>query len=360
MDPVSSPLPDQRSFRFHLTCHGVSRRNSSNIAAVSRASAARSLSFIAVAVFLALLPNTLSAAPRAPALRASNLALDLLNWVDQDRCQTAKTAQHSEALAQRPEDRSQRSPWVERETWILEALEKGNVLNLEPVGHGITRPFKAAIEHDDQRIHAIWKPLDSANFQEHESYQAEVVAYRLSRYLGLDMVPPTIERKIGRRYGSLQFWVDDYQMFSKVMDTRPSAFFASDQHQLMAFLDVLIDNPDRNAGNYLVSKDWQIVLIDHSRALNYNVRGRQRDAPAPSRFRPDVVEHLRSLDETALRELVGDLLVRSQLRRLHEDARDLVRSVEQEEALRGDHIYFDAPPGLLRPKALTQTTQRLP
>ena len=35
----------------------------------------------------------------------------------------------------------------------------------------------------------------------------------------------------------------------------------------MKMLDVLINNDDRNAQNFLVDPDFHIILIDHSRAF---------------------------------------------------------------------------------------------
>ena len=70
---------------------------------------------------------------------------------------------------------------------------------MTPVGRGVTKPQKVTLELDGERIDAIWKTLDRRpNATYRESWEAEVAAYRLSRELRLDLVPPTVERRIGR------------------------------------------------------------------------------------------------------------------------------------------------------------------
>lgn len=243
------------------------------------------------------------------------------------------------------------APWKAQEAWYLAALREGVILRTERIGHGITNPFKAEIEYDEHRIYAVWKPIIEANFEERETYEAEVAAYRLSQQLGLDMVPPTVERKIGRRWGSLQLWVDNHRMFSDVMDERPDGYMGSDQFQLMRFFDALIDNPDRNAGNYLVDSAWQIVLIDHSRAMDFAAHGPKRDAPMPHRFERSVVNRLRALDVATLDELLGDLYTRGEIKRLAGSANKLVNFIDREVELHGSNVVF-----FERPERTTQPT----
>lgn len=241
------------------------------------------------------------------------------------------------------------APWAESEDWYVEALSNGTVLRTELIGTGVTNPFKAEIEFEEQRIHAVWKPLINSHFEEHESYEAEVAAYRLSKHLGLNMVPPTVKRKIGRRWGSLQLWVNDHRTFAKAAATRPTNFERSDQIELMRFFDAFLDNPDRNAGNYMVDDRYQVVLIDHSRAMDFEAQGPKRQASMPARFHRGAVDRLRALEFNELQELLGDIMGRSDLRGLHLSAKRLLRFVDAETETHGSAIVFETVRPAIRP-----------
>ena len=249
-----------------------------------------------------------------------------------------------------------RAPWDGAEEWLVDALSHGMVLHTEPIGSGITNPFKVELEFEEHRIHAVWKPLRANQFDTYESYPAEVAAYRLSKYLGLDMVPPTVRRKIGRRWGSLQLWVDGHLTFADAEPTKPFDFFHSDHVQLMHFFDALIDNPDRNAGNFLVDDQYRVVLIDHSRSLNFEATERQREGAMPMRFQTGVVKQLKAIDMDVLDQLLGDLLTRSDLRSLNLSAKRLARFVDNEIVTHGPGIQFHrVRPAKPAPLTLTHT-----
>lgn len=234
------------------------------------------------------------------------------------------------------------APWSGREAFLETALREGEVLSMKRIGEGITNPWKVELAYADERLAGIFKPLERGRYEYPESYESEVAAYRLSEALGIGMVPPTVVRKIGRRTGSLQFWVTGYRSFvDAIEESVPPGRQWIEQIERMRLFDELIDNPDRNGRNYLVDEEWNIVLIDHSRALNFDVQGTLRDDPDPVRFDPTVIERLRALDEQALEVLLGDLLSKRDLRHLLR-ARDRVLSlVDLRAAELGPIVFFD-------------------
>lgn len=234
-------------------------------------------------------------------------------------------------------------PWHGREEAIENVLLHGKVVHKERIGRGITRPFKVLVEHDGERLYAIWKPLGPCLPGSIERYQAEVVAYRLSRYLGLDMVPPTVERRIGQQLGSLQMWVDGFSMYADLVDPKPPPLVWSHQMARMRFFDELIENPDRNAGNFLVDDSWRVVLIDHSQALAFDRPVETGDKPL-SMFDRHLVDRVRELDSKTLDEVVGDVLPRSDRSQILYQRDVLLGRVDQIQAELGDGVFFGAEP----------------
>ena len=61
--------------------------------------------------------------------------------------------------------------------------------------------------------------------------------------------------------------MEDCKLYRDVENKTPNTPSWSHQLSRMKMLDVLINNDDRNAQNFLVDPDFHIILIDHSRAF---------------------------------------------------------------------------------------------
>jgi hypothetical protein len=238
-----------------------------------------------------------------------------------------------------------RPAWIGQEERIETVLASGTVVHQERIPRGITRPWKIELELDGERLAAIWKPIPT-QVRGLESYQAEIAAYRLSRHLGLDMVPPTVERRIGHRWGSLQLWIDGVKHYADVLAEQPDvdAITWSQQVARMRFFDRLIDNPDRHAANILVDASHNLILIDHSRALTLD-----GTAPAtakivePVRFDLHLIAGVRELDLPRLRTLLGDLMSGDRLRALDHIRTVLLTTVDDRHRALGDLVFFKSP-----------------
>ena len=104
-----------------------------------------------------------------------------------------------------------------------------------------------------------------------DRYQYEIAAYKLDRILGLQQVPVAVERQVGRQRGLVQYWVEGAhnetdRIQQKLQYDSDCSF--SRQHQLINAFDVLIHNLDRNTGNILYDANWQVWMIDHTRAFS--------------------------------------------------------------------------------------------
>ena len=81
--------------------------------------------------------------------------------------------------------------------------------------------------------------------------------------------------------------------------------------QLVRLFDQLIANTDRNAGNLLIGKNWQVWAIDHTRAFRTQTRSRR---PATSqRCDRQVLAGLKSLNKESLKREIGDFVTDFQI-----------------------------------------------
>lgn len=235
-------------------------------------------------------------------------------------------------------------PWIGRESRIEVILRLGHVESMEEIGSGITNPYRVVLKHETGTVRGVFKPLDPRTHGEKESWAAEIAAYRLSRALGLDMVPPTVERRIGRRLGSLQLWVEDVEPYKDIMENGSAAESRWPlQVARMRFFDFLIDNPDRNAGNFLIDLErGQLYLIDHSRAMNFGGRGRNREAPAPYFLDRYLADRLIDLSDGDLLALLGDVMAKRELRGVMRLRDQMLEHVEGVTERLGAQAFFVA------------------
>ena len=89
----------------------------------------------------------------------------------------------------------------------------------------------------------------------------------------------------------------------------------------MKMFDNLIGNIDRNAGNLLVDPDWNLYLIDHSRAFISETK-----LPVEmARIDRALWERMLALDEAALTTAIGKWADRSSVRAMLK-RRDLMKA----------------------------------
>jgi hypothetical protein len=86
------------------------------------------------------------------------------------------------------------------------------------------------------------------------------------------MISPTVEKKFKGVRGSCQLWVD-YWIKARHKNEQnikvPSykVFYYDRANYLRWAFDNLIANDDRHSGNIFITKDWRIILPDHSRSF---------------------------------------------------------------------------------------------
>jgi hypothetical protein len=173
--------------------------------------------------------------------------------------------------------RSQVIQGEELENFLL----KAEFTELKVTSIGITAPRKVTLVLDGETRHGVFKTVDEykdlkkfddgrvdMNFQ--DSWKSEIAAYEIDKIIGLGMVPATVERTYKGSKGSLQFWVNSIMSEAEHLKTKaqsPNPDLFNEWMFKTRLFDQLVYNTDRNLGNLLITKDWELILIDHSRAF---------------------------------------------------------------------------------------------
>jgi hypothetical protein len=167
---------------------------------------------------------------------------------------------------------------VGAKTWIGRAAEMETYLKSAEVDHmegtavGVTKPRHVFLKPGGPFTEMNWKVLPPGMYNGYyESYKTEIAGYEMDKLLQLNMVPPTVERTVDGKTGAAVMWINGTKSFKELggVPTPPGRYMGLWNRELVVakMYDDLIGNSDPNLGNWLVDSEWNIILIDHSRAF---------------------------------------------------------------------------------------------
>ncbi len=214
-----------------------------------------------------------------------------------------------------PEEIAQRAEWEE-------FLKTAEIIKYEDIGEGVTKPYRLYLKKGDVEHSGCWKNPSGIEQGFLEGWQYEIAAYEIDKLLGLNMIPPTVEREFNGKKGSLQLWItsemSDLDRMDKGIDIPENYILSWNRSKYLGrAFDCLIANEDRTQQNIRYTKDWRTILIDHSRCfrskrkytrnLLYGKEGikeKKLIRQLPRVF----IERLGSLDFKSIKEAVGPYL----------------------------------------------------
>jgi len=230
--------------------------------------------------------------------------------------------------------------WLGRHAEVEQYLKTAAIAKIGDIPIGVTKPKRAFFAEGGLAGSAALKYLPSGLKQGYwEAYKSEIAAYRLDRILGLDMVPPTVERRVGSDLASLQLWVEDCKLLKDLDQSKcPRPMAWAKQVCRQRTFDNLIANIDRNAGNLLVDVEWNLVLIDHSRAFASNAMPFMKQM---TRIDREFFARLKALDEaTLMAELKPWVLTAGSLRDLLKRRDKIVAQFDRLASEKGEAEVF--------------------
>jgi Calcineurin-like phosphoesterase len=206
------------------------------------------------------------------------------------------------------------------ESWLAQA----EVVAIEELDAGITQPQRVTLRKDGVELRAVFKRLSAVfgtvdrqqSIDSSDRFEYEMAAYKLDRLLGLDMIPVTVPRTINDRAGILQFWIDNSINLRKMVEQKlqPEGWCAPEpQYNLMNVFDVLVHNTDRTQENALFTRDWTLVLIDHSLAFRTLLKRPRLLYLSEPMLPPALAGRLEALDREQLELSLGSWLHRRQI-----------------------------------------------
>jgi hypothetical protein len=235
-------------------------------------------------------------------------------------------------------------------------LLNANVVQRKTLGQGVTNSERATLSDGQVQHDAHIQSIDvqksaftskrgtELNFK--DSYKFNIAAYRLDKILGLNMIPVSVERKVGGKTSAITWWVDD-KMFDEVDRKRqglepPNKDDWNKQMYAVRVFDQLIYNTDRNLGNLVIDKQWRMWMIDHTRAFRIEKSLRsEKDLAMCDR---KLLASLRKLDENTLNEELRPYLTKTEVRAMLERRDTIVKFFDDAVKERGEGaVLYDLP-----------------
>jgi len=199
-------------------------------------------------------------------------------------------------------------------------LRTARVVSMRELSVGISGPRQATLSDGRLTGKAVWKTIDyyrpgltylskgQPEIDFRDSYRSEVAAYELDKLLGLDLVPPTVERTVGRETGAMQMWVErvvtEYERRERGLLAPDPEGWDAQMDKVRLLRQLTYDSDRANIRNLLIDPaDFRIYAIDFSRAFR-----RYSNLPAPeelTRFPRAVLERLRGLNEEVIDRNLG-------------------------------------------------------
>ena len=189
------------------------------------------------------------------------------------------------------------------------------------------------------------------------NFRFNVAAYELDKALGLNLVVPSVERRLADgRQASLTWWLENFAM--NEVDRRRKRVEPPDrqswdrQMQAVRVFDELISNTYRDTSpalylnsvwdNLLITTNWVIWLTDHTGA--FRVRNQLADPESLRQCDRTLLRRLRELNRNDLERLLAKYLSLPQLDALEARRAILVKHYDEQIATRGEAaVLYDRP-----------------
>jgi hypothetical protein len=254
------------------------------------------------------------------------------------------------ARAQQPPAASSLVTWDAREAFLATAR-----VATDPPMDG--RSSWRAVLDDGTRKHDASVVTEDGSGPTRRNYRFNVAAYELDKLLGLNLVPPTVERTVNGRPASVIWWLDDFAM--NEADRRRKRIDPPDQDawdrqvQAVRVFDELISNTYRDTApplylnsvwdNLLITTDWTVWITDHTGA--FRTRQALQDPDTLVRCPRSLLDRLRTLDGPRLRQTLERYLSSQQLDALEVRRGLLVRHFDDQIKRHGEGlVLYDLPP----------------
>jgi hypothetical protein len=145
--------------------------------------------------------------------------------------------------------------------------------------------------------------------------------------------------------GTVQLWIEESmnETTRRQSGTVPPDILTWKlQEQVMHVFDALIFNDDRNTGNWIWDRDWNLWMIDHTRAFVRSSDLPKKEKGFIKKCERNLFEKIRSLDEELVKQELEEYLESAEIKFLCKRRAKLVAHLEELIGQRGEEsVLFE-------------------
>lgn len=204
-------------------------------------------------------------------------------------------------------------------------LLRAKVIGFRRLGVGVTRPYRLTLTdgrltHDagfqsiDARKNQVILDNGTTEINFRDSYHFNIAAYEVAKLVGLErMMPVTVERKWEGKTGSLTWWLkvkmDERERLQKGIRSPDPEAWNRQMYRKRVFAN-LVGDMDANLTNLLIGENWEIYMIDFSRAFRLREDVEKTDLVRCDR---QLLEKMRGLNAEGIARAVGKHLTKPEI-----------------------------------------------
>ena len=171
----------------------------------------------------------------------------------------------------------------------------------------------------------------------------EIAGYKLDRVLTLDMVPPTVQVRYKGEMTALTLWVLNCMELKELNEQNLRApdpvKWAYQLNRLHAFED-LVANLDEHEGTPIVDPQWNLIVLDHSRAFTNTLALPYEIGKKLNQIDRPFFDRIKALDRPTVQRAIGDLVDADALDALFARRDNIVKAFEKLAAQKGANQVF--------------------
>ena len=231
--------------------------------------------------------------------------------------------------------------WIGRNAEMEAYLKTVEMLSFDDLSVGVTKPRRAHLPEGGPMKYLVWKTIPPGRYGGYwESYKGEIAAYEVDKLIGLNMVPPTVERVYKGEHGAAVMWAAPTKSFHDLggPPTPPLEFQGMWARQIVKakMFHNLVADIDPNLGNWLVDPAWNLVLIDCTRCFTTEPRLMHE----MTRVDPDLWKRMQDLTEATLAPAIGEWIGKGERKSILDRRDKMQKLIDQLVKQRGDTYVF--------------------